>query len=38
MDDVSSIWMIYHVAAGTAATIGEMYLRENMFEKNGPKQ
>ena len=36
MDDLSSIWMIYHAAADAAATIGEMYLKENIFEKNGP--
>ena len=38
MDDLSSIWMIYHAAADAAATIGEMYLRENIFEKNGPEK
>ena len=35
MDDRSSIWMIYHAAADAAATIGEMYSKENIFEKNG---
>ena len=25
--------MIYHAAADAAATIGEMYLKENIFEK-----
>ena len=34
MDDLSSIWMIYHAAAAAAATIGEMYLRANIFKKN----
>ena len=38
MDDLSSIWMIYHAAADAAATIGEMYLKENIFEKNGPEK
>ena len=38
MDDLSSIWMIYHAAADAAATIGEMYLRESIFEKNGPEK
>jgi len=33
MDDLSSLWMIYHAAADAAATIGEMYLKENIFEK-----
>ena len=33
MDHGSSIWMIYHAAADAAATIGEMYLKENIFEK-----
>ena len=33
MDDLSSIWMIYHAAADAAATIGEMYSKENIFEK-----
>ena len=33
MDDRSSIWMIYHAAADAAATIGEMYLKENISEK-----
>ena len=27
-----------HAAADAAATIGEMYLKENMFEKNGPEK
>ena len=35
MDDLSSIWVIYHAAADAAATIGEMYLKEHIFEKNG---
>ena len=35
MDDLSSIWMIYHAAADAAATIGEMYLEKSTFEKNG---
>ena len=35
MDDKSSIWRIYHAAADGAATLGEMYLKENIFEKNG---
>ena len=38
MNDLSSIWMIYHAAADAAATIGEMYLKENIFEKNGPEK
>ena len=38
MDDLSSIGMIYHGAADAAATIGEMYLKENIFEKNGPEK
>ena len=38
MDDLSSLWMIYHAAADAAATIGEMYLRENIFEKNDFKK
>ena len=38
MDDRSPIWMIYHAAADAAATIGEMYLKENIFEKNGPEK
>ena len=38
MDDLSSIWMIYHAAADAAATIGEVYLKENIFEKNGPEK
>ena len=33
MDDLSSIWMIYHAAAGAAAMIGEMYLKGNIFEE-----
>ena len=35
LDDRSSVGMIYHAAAGVAATTGEMYLRENTFEKSG---
>ena len=38
MHDLSSIWMIYHAAADAAATIGEMYLKENIFEKNGTEK
>ena len=33
MDDLSSIWMTYHVAGGAAAMIGEMDLKGNIFEK-----
>ena len=34
MDDLSSIWMIYHAAAGAAATIGEMHLMEFFLEED----
>ena len=30
--------MIYHAAAGAAATIGEMYLKGNIFQENGPEK
>ena len=33
MDALASIWMIYHAAADAAATIGEMYLKENILRK-----
>ena len=31
-------WSWAAAAAAAAATIGEMYLRENIFEKNGPEK